>query len=434
MYHLVVAGAAVWPGRGPWLPGRTPWEWPPWSWARSPPAPACSPPSSSRTPDKCATCGGYPTFWHALIQYLNFGFLFLFLQFFFPLLFSVMWYFVLILLSLTLYKGTRDRVRDVQINLSYSPKSANNFMVRIPTAFLNNTGLSSSIIWGFPSFRNFLLFSSMFMLVRPLASSTTSRHSTVQYSTVQYNTVQYSTYLQTRLPSLLLLEQVPRPLNGVEGDLRPVRIALVLIRMDQDGHPSKLLLNILQTKVRVNLGSTEVYLTLSFFTHTRDIFGYTWRTSKGLRFLYVWPGLVSLSIWAAGVRHSSLFSTWIRRCWSQILTLEESSLYLLNFFVKRIKILGSGGHFERLFIVTWWVQTGWRWDDGEILYLYCTTTQQHQSQFKCLKHTQQTSAAVPVVRSLILDLYWLRVCNAALLFACFLWRLCMQHTDEERQT
>ena len=70
------------------------------------------------------------------------------------------------------------------------------------------------------------------------------------------------------------------------------------------------------------------------------------------------PGLVSLSIWAAGVRFSSLFSTWTRRfCW-QTLILEKRTHYLLNLFVERIKILGSGGHFERLFIVTWWVQTG----------------------------------------------------------------------------
>ena len=140
------------------------------------------------------------------------------------------------------------------------------------------------------------------------------------------------------------------------------------------------------------------------------------------------PGLVSLSIWAAGVRFSSLFSTWTRRfCW-QTLILEKRTHYLLNLFVERIKILGSGGHFERLFIVTWWVQTGGETaDSGEVLYLYCTT---HQSQFKCLKHTQQTSAAVPVVRCLIFDLYWRSAMPRFFLPVFFVVFVCSRQTRQ----
>ena len=145
-------------------------------------------------------------------------------------------------------------------SLIVSPKSANSFIVSIPTAFLNKTGLSSSITCGFPSLKiKALIFMTDDLLLLPL-----SQLPPLLLHVDICPALGLLHHLQTRLPCLLLLQQRPSSLHSVESGLGSLKIAwnfvmplneiiqikiiystLIFIRMHQYWHSSKLFLNFL---------------------------------------------------------------------------------------------------------------------------------------------------------------------------------------------
>ena len=55
----------------------------------------------------------------------------------------------------------------------------------------------------------------------------------------------------------MYLEQSVGLFEGVEGSLSPVHVVLILVRMDQDGHPPELLLSLIYAGVGVDLEDLE---------------------------------------------------------------------------------------------------------------------------------------------------------------------------------
>ena len=106
-------------------------------------------------------------------------------------------------------------------SLIVSPKSANSFIVSIPTAFLNKTGLSSSITCGFPSLKiKALIFMTDDLLLVPL-----SQLPPLLLHVDICPALGLLHHLQTRLPCLLLLQQRPSSLHSVESGLGSLEIA-----------------------------------------------------------------------------------------------------------------------------------------------------------------------------------------------------------------
>ena len=103
----------------------------------------------------------------------------------------------------------------------FSPKSANNFIVSIPTAFLNKTGLSSSIIWGLPSLK---IKGPNYFVTDDLLLPSLSQLPPLLLHVYVGPPLGLLHNLQTRLPSLLLLQQSPCPLHSVESYLRSLKV------------------------------------------------------------------------------------------------------------------------------------------------------------------------------------------------------------------
>ena len=120
--------------------------------------------------------------------------------------------------------------------------------------------LQTTFFWSY--FLSFLRFSSMLMLVLPLASSTTSRHAFL---------VSFSS---SRVQALFTASKAVWDLSRSPGKnqiklLKSFRycFTLIFVRMHQYWHSSKLFLNFLQTLLWVNLWYFELNLFRASKTH-----------------------------------------------------------------------------------------------------------------------------------------------------------------------